>query len=416
MKITGWKKWLLILLFFGGFGFAGGGSFLLFALVPLEHQLVARGWTQAGIDRTLSFLVYGWFVFAFLVTYLYARLTLSKGRLRAAGSIALVVVAAAGFVFYEFLHSRSAFVAGSRGRIEKASETLSFGPYPDVELLTDLKRQHYTGVITLLHPAIPFEKILLDDEKKNGEKVGIAIHSFPMLPWIAGNKEALNSIWALLQQPGKRYYVHCYLGQHRTNLVRQIAGFGVRADLAYAENRLAINLLDNLSTAGVRSDGSPIYADGQDRVKSYFGVFGKDVNLVTYDTARKLHFTFEEAAPAFRASGIGPVAGSDFVAASNFSGINYWGRFRDMGSGTTAQVRSDLGFYVGTAIYQLEYGSLAVYRKNPNTWLVTSNPADIPGNPGFQASPEAKLGVIRSRTVTGFGTVNMPVRFEVTLK
>lgn len=416
MKTTGWKKWLLTLLFLGGFGFAGGGSFLLFALVPFEHRLVAKGWTQTEIDHTLRVFVYGWFVFAFLVTALYARLTLSKGRLRAAWSIALVMLAAAGFVFYEFLHSRSAFVAGSQGRIERASENLSFGPFPDAELLTELKRQHYDGVITLLHPAIPFEKILLDDEKKNGQKVGIAIYSFPMLPWIAENKQALDAIWALLQQPGKRYYVHCYLGQHRTNLVRRMAGFGVRADLAYAENRLAINMLDNLSTAGVRSDGSPIYADGQDRVKSYFGVFGKDVNLVTYETARKLRFTFEPASPAFRASGIQPVTGSDFMAVSDFSGINYWGRYRDMGSGTTAQVRSDLEFYVGPTIYQLEYGSLAVYRKNANTWLVTSNPADIPGNPGFQASPVAKLGVIRSRTVTGFGTVNMPVRFEVSLK
>jgi len=416
VKITGWKKWLLILLFLGGFGFAGGGSFLLFALVPFEHSLVTRGWTQAQINHTLSFFVYGWFVFAFLVTYLYARLTLSKGRLRAAGSIALVVVVAAGFVFYEFLHSRSAFVSGSQGRIEEVSETLSFGPYPDDERLIELKRQHYDGVITLLHPAIPFEKILLDEEEKNGKKVGIAIYSFPMLPWISENKPALDSIWALLQKPGKRYYVHCYLGQHRTILVRRMAGFGTGPELAYGQNRLVASMLDNLSTFGVKSDGNQTYEDGQGGVKSYFGVFGKDIDLRTYGTARKLHLTFDPAAPAFRASGIGPALGSDFMAVSDLWGINNWGRYRDMGPGTTAMLRLHAEFDVGGVRYELAYASLAVFRKTDTTWLITSNAADIPGNPGFQASPAAKLGVIRNRVVTDFGTVKMPMRLEVRLK
>jgi hypothetical protein len=416
VKITGWKKWLLILLFLSGFGFAGGGSFLLFALVPLEANLEARGWTQTEIDHTLRLFVYGWFVFSFLVTYLYARLTLSKGRLRMAAAIALVLVAAAGFVFYEFLHTRSSFVAGSQSRIEVVSEQLSFGPYPDESTLIELKSHHYDGVITLLHPAIPFEKILMDEEKKNGEKVGLAVYSFPMLPWVTDNKQALNSIWTLLQQPGKRWYVHCYLGQHRTNLVRQLAGFGVRPDLAYAENRLATTLLDNRSPVGVTGDGSPSYVDGQEGVKSYFGVFGKDVNLLTYDTARKLHFTFDPSSSAFRASGIGPLGGADLMGTTTLYGLNFWGRYRDMGSGTTAQVRLELEFYVNGAFYQLQYDSLAVYRKGANTWLLTSDPADIPGNPGFLASPAAQLGAVKNRVVSGFGTVNMPIRFEVTLR
>jgi len=438
VKVTGWKKWLLILLFLGGFGFAGGGSFLLFVLVPFEHQLVAKGWTQAEIDHTLRLFVYGWFVFSFLVTTLYWWLTLSKGRLKAAGSIALVVLLAAGFVFYEFLHSKSALIAARQGQIEEVSEHLSVGPYPNAQLLSELKRLHYDGVISLLHPAIPFEKILLEEEKTNGAQVGIQIYSVPMLPWISENKEALASIGTLIRQPGKRYYTHCYLGEHRVNLVRQLLGFaarrkpvrpgwhpfvpgmrpgfGVGPELAYGQDPLVTTMLDNFSVFGVSSDGNQTYEEGLGGVHSYFGIFGSDVNLVTYNSSRKLHFTFDPAAPAFQASGIAPVVGSDFMAASDLSGLNYWGRYRDMRSATTAQAKMDLEFYIGQVTYNLHYDSLAVYHKDAVTWLITTNPADIPGNPGFEASPVAGLNALRDRNVTSFGTVNMPMRFEVSLK
>ncbi|MGH9649875.1 MAG: hypothetical protein ACRD3I_05335, partial [Terriglobales bacterium] len=205
MKINGWKKWLLILIFLGGFGFAGGASFLLYALVPFEHSLVVRGWTQAGINRTLSFFVYGWFVFSFLVTALYWRLTLAKGRLRAAGALALVMLVAAGFVFYEFLHSKTGMIAGRRGQIDQVSEQLTLGPYPDAQLLTELKRQRYDGVITLLHPTIPFEQVLIVKEEATARQAGIKLYSFPMLPWISDNREAREGIRALVRSSGKRY-------------------------------------------------------------------------------------------------------------------------------------------------------------------------------------------------------------------
>ncbi|MGH9669516.1 MAG: hypothetical protein ACRD3A_05315 [Terriglobales bacterium] len=440
MKINGWKKWLLILIFLGGFGFAGGASFLLYALVPFEHSLVVRGWTQAGINRTLSFFVYGWFVFSFLVTALYWRLTLAKGRLRAAGALALVMLVAAGFVFYEFLHSKTGMIAGRRGQIDQVSEQLTLGPYPDAQLLTELKRQRYDGVITLLHPTIPFEEVLLQQEKKNGAEIGIQIYSIPMLPWISENKEQLAAIVKLLQQPGKRYYAHCYLGEHRVNLVKRLAGFGqfkqgrapragwhpgvpgvrpgfgLGPELAPGQEPLVTTMLDNLSVFGVESDGNPTYEEGQGGVHSYFGAFGSDVDLVTYKSGRKLHFTFDPKSKAFRASGIGRVVGSDFMAESDMSGLNQWGKYRDMGSRTTARVHLALELYVGGVTYTLDYPSLAVYHKTADTWLITTNQADIPGNPGVQASPEADLNMISARSVTSFGTVNMPMRFEVTLK
>ena len=225
-----WKRKLLWLIFFGCFGFAGGGAFLLLGLVPFERHLASSGWSQHEVDQTLSLLVFGWFMFALLVSSLYSRFTLQEARPVVALSLAGVIVLAAGFVFHEFLHATSWMVAGRTARVEEVSPHLSFGPYPDKDELKLLKEQGYDAIISLLHPAIPFERVLLEEEKKNSAELGLKFYSFPMLPWIWENTTALSGIRALIQGPEQRYYVHCYLGQHRTDLVRRMAGYGTSAE------------------------------------------------------------------------------------------------------------------------------------------------------------------------------------------
>lgn len=249
-----WQRKLLWLIFFVSFGFAGGGVFLLFGLVPYQRHLSASGWSQHEIDQTLSFCIFGWFLLALLVTALYSRFTLQVARPVAALSLAGVAVLAAGFVFYEFLHAGSWMLAGRSAPLEEVSQQLSFGPYPDKDQLQRLKDQGYDGVISLLHPAIPFEEVLLQEEKKNAAEVGIQVYSFPMLPWISENKAALLGIRGLIQQPGQRYYVHCYLGEHRVNLVRRMAGYGSSAEEATDTHELPDRL-----------EGGPLfsYEDGR---------------------------------------------------------------------------------------------------------------------------------------------------------
>lgn len=192
-----------------------------------------------------------------------------------------------------------------------------------------------------------------------------------------------------------------------------LVGTGFAA-LKGSAQKLTATYLDNFSAFGVEHDGNATYDHGVDKVQVYFGVGGKDVDLVTYNTPRKLHYTFDPASTAFANSGIGATHPSgDFLAVSDLFGINYFGRYRDMGVGTTAQVQADLEFYVGNVTYELDYASLAVFRESQNTWLITTRAADIPGFPGFEASPVAKLNVIRRRSVTSFGTVTMPMRFRV---
>jgi len=240
-----WQKWLLGFVFYGSFGFAGGGSFLMFLMLPLERWLNTRGWSQAGIDRTLGPMVYGWFVIALAATLLYYRKVVNAKvpRPRLAYGIAGASVLAAGLVFFAFLDTGLAVITSRQGSVREVTRRFTFGPYPELEQLQQLKSQGYDGVVSLLHPTIPFEAVLIEREEGNARQAGLKLYHFPMLPWISDNREARDGMQKLVQGSGKRYYVHCYLGTHRTNLVRAIVLEGQR-DAMQTANALLPAALD----------------------------------------------------------------------------------------------------------------------------------------------------------------------------
>jgi hypothetical protein len=172
----------------------------------------------------------------------------------------------------------------------------------------------------------------------------------------------------------------------------------------------------NLSTTtGVFDDLLGAYDNGISGVQCYIGVAGKDLDLVTYNTSpvRTLHFKFDRSSTAWQLSGIP----ADFKTVSDFYGVNYYGRYTDQAPGTTAQVSASIEFYVGRVTYELNYQALASYRESANTWLITSEPNDpIFGYPGFTPSDQADLAVVRRNSNKTFGSVNMPIRFEVTFE
>jgi len=98
-----------------------------------------------------------------------------------------------------------------------------FGPYPEANRLAELKKDGFTAVISLQHPAVlPFEPVDIDREKKSADEVGLTFIHAPMLPWIASNDESLNKIMEIAHAGRGRYYVHCGLGRDRANVVRRM--------------------------------------------------------------------------------------------------------------------------------------------------------------------------------------------------
>lgn len=201
----------------------------------------------------------------------------------------------------------------------------------------------------------------------------------------------------------------------RVSLVLVLILSVVTLAVAARSTALRADFLFNLSLTGygVSDDGNPTYLNGAGGVKVYFGVNNQNANLVTYSTGRKLAFAFDPASSAAQASGLslsGPVN-----AEVDFYGINYYGQFQSMGIGTTAQMKGSLQFKANNTTYELLYQSLAVQRTSATTWLVTTNPNELGGNPGFTASDQAELSSFRKRTKVVYGATNMPMRFTLTL-
>jgi len=163
------------------------------------------------------------------------------------------------------------------------------------------------------------------------------------------------------------------------------------------------------SVFGVHDDGNNTYDNGVGGVKAYFGVTRKDANLVTYNTGRKLFLEFDPSSAAVIAAGLP----AHVEAEVDFFAINYYGPYTSMGDGTTAQVQMDLEFKVGNLTYELDYAALAAIREGADTWRVTSA---IDYTPGFTASSTAKLNVIRRKSQTTYGTVEMPIEFRMRMK
>jgi len=103
------------------------------------------------------------------------------------------------------------------------SQKFTTGPYPTIDKIVQLKKQGFTGVISLLHPAVvPFEPELLKEEEENLKKEHMELIKAPMLPWLADNTASLKLIEALAKEGKGKYYIHCYLGKDRVNVVKNL--------------------------------------------------------------------------------------------------------------------------------------------------------------------------------------------------
>lgn len=215
------SKFLLWFTFLSTLGVGGGIFFLLFAVVPIEQNYTDRGWSQFKIDSIMKYYVIGWVVFGFIASFIYYKFIVAKEKWKLSITFAVATIALCCGALYYFLNTGSALVQGSQGEVVEG-DRFTFGPYPEQEDIERLYEEGYDGIITLLNPTLPIEKPLLDKEKRNAEEAGMALHSLPMLPWVGDNSESIEKVKQLIQQDDKRYYVHCYLGRHRVDVIKQV--------------------------------------------------------------------------------------------------------------------------------------------------------------------------------------------------
>lgn len=114
-----------------------------------------------------------------------------------------------------------------RGEISDVDSNIIIGPYPVQSDFDKLKKNGVTKIISLLDPAVPYEKSLLDQERVVAKKLQMEVVNFPMIS-ILGHKMGANyeknaaaAADEIAASKGK-VYVHCYLGIHRAIVVKNL--------------------------------------------------------------------------------------------------------------------------------------------------------------------------------------------------
>jgi len=178
---------------------------------------VGEGLEKAAVQMVIVLLVALTATAAWILT----RIVQETERLEVRGGVPVLCVAAA--IGAVWIWMTPSMLKGESGGEVTAGTRFTFGPYPDEDRLIALKAEGYTAVVPLLHPAvIPFEPELLRREREAAARAGLEVIHLPMLPWVSENREALDRVRELVASGQGRYYVHCYLGMDRVQLVRKV--------------------------------------------------------------------------------------------------------------------------------------------------------------------------------------------------
>ena len=78
-----------------------------------------------------------------------------------------------------------------RGEISDVESNIIIGPYPVQSDFEKLKKNGVTKIISLLDPAVPYEKALLDQERVVAKQLQMELVNFPMIS-ILGHKMGAN--------------------------------------------------------------------------------------------------------------------------------------------------------------------------------------------------------------------------------
>jgi tetratricopeptide (TPR) repeat protein len=143
-------------------------------------------------------------------------------------------------------------------KISDIDARIVIGPYPVSRDFRLLKSNHVRLIVSLLDPAIPYEASLLEKERELAAKHGMRLLNFPMSS-ILGRKfgeaydDSAAKAAAAILATNEKVYLHCYLGLHRIQVVRDLLEargqhFGIYT-VRTAERDIARRVLDAADAA-----------------------------------------------------------------------------------------------------------------------------------------------------------------------
>ena len=130
------------------------------------------------------------------------------------------------FGIWVLLHPASIWVQPWRATQSMVKDNVMFGPYPVEEDFVALKGKGVTTIISLLDSSIPYEKVLLAQEREGAARHGMQVLNFPMASILGQSfgrdyvKNSQAAAQAALAAEGTAY-IHCYLGLNRAKDVQK---------------------------------------------------------------------------------------------------------------------------------------------------------------------------------------------------
>ena len=163
-------------------------------------------------------------IFSFYTSLLLVRMMLKKRSYAMnISTVGLLFILTSEFTFLWMNPSLMQMGSTDLTKVKAGNVEFVFGPYPTRQDLIKLKDNDFTAVVSLLHTAVlPFEPKLIYDENETAKSIGFKLIHIPMLPWISDNKSSIEKIKKLAENATGKYYVHCYLGKDRVNVVKRI--------------------------------------------------------------------------------------------------------------------------------------------------------------------------------------------------
>lgn len=201
-------------------GFALGAVILLWPLRMWVNYIRDNNLSdtaeKAGVITLIALLI----IISFRLSLGLFRWHVTRKKIIVTTLVFLLPLSSSAYALYLFMNPD---IVNKDTTKTEVTEKFTTGPYPTEEKIKELKDEGFTDVISLLHPAVvPFEPELLSREEILLQKYNMQLIKAPMLPWIADNSASLKIIEDVVKNGKGKYYVHCYLGKDRVNVVKNL--------------------------------------------------------------------------------------------------------------------------------------------------------------------------------------------------
>ncbi len=139
--------------------------------------------------------------------------------------LSLILVCALGYVV--LINPDNPLTRRFQRKLSEIDSRILFGPYPVENDFRMLKGHGVTLIVSLLDPAIPYERTLMEKEKVLANAYGMRVEDYPMSSILGrkfGSHYEPNAARAAEAIAGtsENVYFHCYLGLHRIQSVKDL--------------------------------------------------------------------------------------------------------------------------------------------------------------------------------------------------